>query len=114
MSPVAPGVEIAEEELLLQPVRNRGHRARDLPGHESLASDRTLVVEKDPGRRMHAVSLAIVDRDPVRVKLRSRVRRARIERRRLLLRSFSGLPEQLGGRGLIETRLAFPPQNANG
>jgi len=49
MPPVAHGIEIAEEQLLLQPTLDRRNRARDLAGYEGLASDRTLMIEEDAG-----------------------------------------------------------------
>src|SRR6516164_3809752 len=77
--PVTLGIEIAEEQLLLQPTLDRCDHARDLTGDERFASDWTLVVEENAVRGMHAVGLAVVDRDPVRVELRGGVRRAWIE-----------------------------------
>ena len=38
MAPVAPGVEIAEPQAVLQPELDRGHRAADLAGDEGLAA----------------------------------------------------------------------------
>src|SRR5262245_53970366 len=114
MPPVTQGIEVAEEQLLLQSTLDRRDRARDLAGDEGFASDRTLMVEKNAVRGMHAVGLAVVDRDPVRVELRGRVGRAWIERRRLPLRPLLDLAEEFGGRGLIEAGLALAAKDANG
>src|SRR5262245_56711904 len=112
-SPVPQCIEIAEEQLLLQSTFDRRDRARDLAGHESFASNWTLMVEKDAGRGMHAVGLPVVDRDPVRVELGGSIWRARIEGRRLPLRTLPRLAEELRGGSLIEAGLAFPAENAN-
>jgi hypothetical protein len=81
MAPVAPGVEIAEKELALQPVGDGSDASGDLAGDEGLTADRALVVEQDSVRGMNAVGFAVVDRDPVGIELGGPVRRARIERR---------------------------------
>jgi hypothetical protein len=47
MTPVTASIEIAEEQLLLQPALDRGHRTRDLARHEGFAADRTLMVGED-------------------------------------------------------------------
>ncbi len=46
---------------------------------ESLSSSWTLVVEEDPVAGEHAISLAIVDHDPVGVQLGNAVRRSEIQ-----------------------------------
>src|SRR6516225_8064463 len=112
--PVTLGIEIAEEQLLLQPALDRCDRARDLAGDEGFASNWTLVVEKDAIRGMHAVGLAVIDCDPVRVELRGRVGRAWVKRRRLPLWALLGFAEELGGRGLIEAGLVFAAKDADG
>src|SRR5262249_11638349 len=68
------------------------------------------MIEQDAVRRVYAIGLAVIDRDPIGIKLRRRVRRAGIERRRFLLRDLPHLAEQLGGRGLIEASLVFRPR----
>src|SRR6476469_572275 len=49
--------------------------------------------------------LAIVDRYPVRVKLRDTIRRSRIERRRLTLRGLDDLSKHFRRRRLVESNL---------
>src|SRR5437899_553615 len=114
MSPVARGIEIAEVHSLLQAMLDRRHRARDLAGDESFAADRALVVEQDPVRGMYPVGFAVIDCDPMSVKLRRRIRRARVKRRCFVLRDLLSLAKQLGCRGLIESSLVLAAENANG
>src|SRR5258708_15133894 len=44
MTPVAPGVEIAEKEPVLVATLDRSHGARDLARHECLAADRRFMI----------------------------------------------------------------------
>ena len=81
--PVALRVEIADVQVLLPPELDRRHRAGDLARDEGLAARRPFVVEEDAVAGVEAVGLAVVDRDPVGVELRRRVRRAGVERRGL-------------------------------
>ena len=64
-----------------------------------------LVVEEDAVGGEKAVRLAVVEHDVVREELGHRVRRARVERRRLGLRHLAHLPVQLRARRLIEAHL---------
>jgi hypothetical protein len=50
MPPISAGIEIAEIDLVLHPVLDRGHGAGDLAGDEGFAADRALVVEQDAAR----------------------------------------------------------------
>ena len=86
MAPVAPGVEVAEPQPVLQAELDRRHRAGDLAGDEGLAAARALVVEQDAVGGEQAVALAVVARDPVGVELGRGVGALRQERRRLALR----------------------------
>src|SRR5688572_15409898 len=65
-SPVALGVEVAEEELLLEAELDAGGSAGDLAGDEGLAAAGGFVVEEDAIAGVHAVRLAVVDGLPVR------------------------------------------------
>ncbi len=58
--------------------------------------------EQDAVACEYAVRFAVIDRDPVRIKLGNGIRRARIERRDFVLRRFPGVAEQFRGRGLVE------------
>src|SRR5690606_6969697 len=113
VTPIAPGVEISEMELLLQAHDDgrdtAGHLARD----ESLAAYRALVIEENAVGGMKAVGLAVVDRDPVGIELRHRIGAARIEWGRLVLRRRLHLAVELRGRGLIEAHLLAEPENAD-
>src|SRR6185437_9546985 len=88
VTPVAPGLEVSQIQRVFKADLDTGDAARDLARHEGLAPDRALMVEQDAVRGEHAVSLAVVDGDPVAVQLGHRVGRARIERRGFLLRDF--------------------------
>jgi hypothetical protein len=72
---------------------DRGDRTRDLAGHERFTADRTLVIEQNAVRRVHAIGFAVIDRDPIGIELCRRVRRAGIEWRRFLLRDLLDLAE---------------------
>ena len=87
MAPIAPCVEVAEEEAILQPDLDAAERAGDLAGDEGLAAAGRLVVEEDAIGGVDAVGLAIVHGDPVGVELGDGVGRARIEGRGLGLRA---------------------------
>ena len=104
VAPVAPRVEVAEVEPLLQAVPDAPDRARDLARHEGLAAARRLVVEQDAVDGEEAVRLAVVDRHPVGVDLRGGVRAARVERRRLVLGHLLRAAEHLRGRRLVDPR----------
>src|SRR5262249_58873928 len=62
---------------------------------------------------MQSVGLAVVDRDPIGIELRRRVRRAGIEWRGFLLRDLLHFAEQLRSRSLIEAGLVFAAENAD-
>src|SRR5207253_1274527 len=84
--PVALGVEVTEEDLLVEAVLDACRRARDLARDERNAAARALVVEQDAARDEQAVRIAVVLAELVREHLGARVRAARRERRRLVLR----------------------------
>src|SRR5207247_3652469 len=102
VAPVALRLEVPETDLALKAGLDAGRAVCDLAGHELHAASRALVVEADPGRGVHAVALAIVDRDPVRVELGHAVGAAGMERRRLPLRDLGHLAEELARAGLVE------------
>ena len=84
---------------------NPCHRPSDLPGHKGLAATRTLVIEQNPVRRMQAIALPVVHRDPVGVDLRRRVGASRIKRGGLFLRNLLHQSVHLGTRSLIKSGL---------
>ena len=114
MAPIAPGVQVAEEKTLLQAQLDACHRTRYFSRHEGLAADRAFMVEQNSVAGVHAISLAVIHRDPVGIQLGHRVRAAGIEGRRLLLRRFLHQPEQLGCRSLVKTALFLQAQDAHG
>src|SRR5688572_12235135 len=73
-APVPARIEVAEAKLVREAELDLRRRVRDLPGHELEAPARRLVVEADAGRRMEAVALPVVDRDPVAVGLGDSIR----------------------------------------
>ena len=113
VTPVALGVEVAEIKAVLIAALDGRDGARDLAGHEGFAADRRFVIEQDPVRRVHAIGLAVVHRDPVGVELCHGIGTARIERRQLALRRLTHLAEQFGRRGLVEAHPILHLQNAN-
>src|SRR5271170_3278968 len=113
MAPVALGVEIAEKQLALQPMGDRGDTAGDLAGDEGLAADRALMVEQNAVRGMDAIGFAIIHRDPIGIELRRAVGGARIERRGFRLRNLLDLAVHLRGRGLIEFDALLEAENAD-
>ena len=71
------------------------------------------MIEQDPIARKHAIGLAVVNDDPVRVKLRAAIRRARIERRGLTLGRLDDLTVQLGCGRLVEFDMLFKTAGAD-
>ena len=71
--------------------------ARDFAGDKGFAPARAFVVEQDAVAGVHAVGLAVVDRDPVGVELGHGVGAARVERRGFFLRGFLHQAVKLGG-----------------
>src|SRR5581483_5364655 len=86
----------------------------DLASDERLTADWRLVIEQDAVARVEAVRLAIIDRDPVAVELRDAVRRSWVERRLLGLRDLLHQAVELRSRRLIEARLVFQTEDADG
>ena len=105
---------VAEVEALLETEGNRSDGPRYLACNERLAANRTFVIEQDPVRGVDAVGLAVVDRDPVRVKFGDGVGRARIERGLFVLRNFLHEAVELRRGGLIEPGLVLHLENAQG
>ena len=104
------GVQIAQPPHLLQPGANTSQAARAPACHERLTASRGLVVEENSVHREHVVRLAIVDGRPVRVHLCGAVRRARMERRLLVLRRWRRA-EHLRARRLVKA--GGNPRRAN-
>src|SRR5277367_898475 len=65
VAPVALGVEVAEEEVLLEAALDAGDGASDLAGDEGLAAAGALVVEEDAVAGMEVVAFAVIDGGPV-------------------------------------------------
>src|SRR5262245_17203151 len=114
MSPISPRVEIPEIKYVLQTEVNRRYGTRDFAGYEGFAADRAFVVEQDAVCRVDAVSLAVIDRDPVSIELCRAIWRARVKSRGFTLRSLFRVAEKLGGGSLVEASLVLEPQDADG
>ena len=95
MAPIALGVEIAEIELVLEPMMDRRDRTGNFTRNESFAPNRALMVEENAVRSMDSVSLPVIDGDPISVELGGCVGRSRIEWRRLVLRDSLNLSIEL-------------------
>src|SRR5262245_50346008 len=63
-APVALGIEVAKEQLLLQTFLNARGAARDLACYKRFAASRALVIKKDAVACEYAVGLAVVHRLP--------------------------------------------------
>ena len=113
MAPVAPGVEIADPQALLQAELDRGHGTADLAGDEGLAAEGALVVEQDAVGGEQAVAVAVVAGDPVGVELGRGVGALRQEGRGFRL-GRCGAAVQLGGARLVEPGGAGQAQDADG
>ena len=110
VAPVAPGVEVPEQQPVLQPQGDAAGGAGDLARDERLAAARALVVEEDPAAGEQAVRLAVVHRDPVGVELGRAVGGARVERRGLALGHLPDPAEHLARGRLVEPHPPGQPQ----
>src|SRR6185437_4013061 len=104
-TPIALGIEIAEEELFLQRFLDARRGASDLARDEGLAAPRALMVEENAVADEEPIGFAIIHRIPMRRDLAYSIRAAGIERRRFALRRLRH-PEHFRRARLIEARLA--------
>ncbi len=111
---LAPGLQVAQVQAVLQAELDARQGAGDLAGDEGFAADRRFVVEQDAVAGIHAICLAVVDGDPVGIELGHRIGAARVEGGGLFLRDLLHQPIQLGGGGLVEAGFLFQPQDADG
>src|SRR5919108_1964390 len=95
VAPVTFGVEIAEQELVLEAELDGGGAVGDLARDELEAAALPFVIERDTRHREEVVGLAVIDRDEVPVALCDSVGRAGVEGRRLGLRNLADLAEHL-------------------
>src|SRR6185437_12019737 len=107
VTPVAPGIEISDEQAILPASFDRGHGAGNLARHERFAADRAFVVEQNSVRGVNAIGLPIIHRHPVSVKLGGSVRASRRKRRSFILRTLRRVAVTLGCRGLIKSNALF-------
>lgn len=99
-APISGGLEVAQEELALEPDLDAAHGPRDLAGHEILAAAGGLVVEEDAVAGEEGVSLAVVHGVPVGGAFGGGVGGAGVEGGGFGLRRRGGA-EHLGGAGLV-------------
>ena len=109
VAPVALGLEVAEEELVLEPDLDPGRGPGDFPGDEGLAPPGRLVVEEDAVAGVHAVALAVVDGQPVGVDLGAAVGRPGPKRGPLGLGDLLDLAEHLAGGRLVDRTFLTSP-----
>lgn len=114
MSPVTQRIQVSEVQARLLAQLDIRDSPRNLPGHESPSSPRALVVEQDAVAREHAVTLPVVDRDPVRVELRTSVGRSGVEGGRLALGSLDDLSVQLRSGRLVEPDVLLEAAGTDG
>src|SRR5205085_747536 len=89
-------------QRLLLPVLDSRDGLTDLSRDEFLATQRRLVIEQNAAARINAVAFAVVDGDPMAVRLGDAIRAARPKRSSLRLRRFLHLAEHLAARRLIK------------
>ncbi len=109
VAPVAQGVNVAHVQAVFQAQADVGQAAGDFAGDEGFTPARAFVVEQDAVAGIHAVGLAVIDRDPVGVELGYGVGAARVERRGFFLRGFLHQAVKLAGRGLVEAGFLLQP-----
>ncbi len=104
IAPIAFGVEVAEEELLLQPQLDAAERAGNLAGDEGFAAALRFVIEENAVADEQAIGFAVIDGIPVSRDFADGIGTARIKRRGFALRRMGGA-EHFRGAGLVEARL---------
>jgi hypothetical protein len=114
MAPIALGVDVAKVEAFVDALVDAGDGGGDLTGDEGLAATRTLVVEENTIRQVHAVGLTVVDEDPEGVLFGDGIGRTGVERSGLGLGNLTDLSVELGGRGLVEADLLLHTTGADG
>ena len=86
VAPVAQRVDIAHVKTVLDALHDIGKATGDLAGHKGLAPAWAFMVEQNAVAGIHAIGLAVIDRDPMGIKLGYRIGRARVKRGCLGLR----------------------------
>ena len=73
MAPVAFGIHVAQIQTGRKTQQDTGQGTGDLAGYKSFATHGGFMIEKNAVAGVHAVGFAVVDRDPVRIELRTGV-----------------------------------------
>ena len=112
MTPILLRVQIAKIEPFLISVINSRDGAGDFTGDKGLAAPRAFVIEQNAIGGVNAVAFAVIDGDPIGIKLCRRIRAAGIKRRRLRLGNFLDFAVKFRRRRLMKPRftLEFYPR----
>src|ERR1700722_14865261 len=100
MAPIPPRIQVTQVQCLLKTDMNAGQGPGDLAGNERLTAYGRLMIEEDAVTCEQAVSLTVIDRNPVGIHLSCAIGRTRVKRRGLPLRHLLDLAEHLRSRGL--------------
>lgn len=114
VAPVAQGVDVAHVQAIFQAHADIGQATGDLASDKGFTPARAFVVEQNAVAGIHAVGLAVVHGDPVRVELGHGVGAARVKRRGFLLWGFLHQAIQFTGTGLVKAGFLLQTQDANG
>jgi len=114
MPPITLRIQISKVQARLLPQRDIRCGPGDLPCNERAAPAWTLVVEEDPIASIHAIRLAVIHDDPVRVQLCDTIRRTGVKRGALALWGLDDLAVELGRGRLIEPDVLLEPAGADG
>ena len=113
MAPVAQRVEIAHMKAVVETGIHPCQATRDLARYKRFTTAWALVVEKHTITGIHAIALAVVHCDPVRIELRDAVGTTRIEGRALLLRNLLHKAIELASARLIDPGFLSKAQYPN-
>lgn len=114
MTPISLRIDVTKVQAMLLADANICNCPGNLPRDERPSSPRALVIEKDTVARIHAVRLAVVHRDPVCVQFGDTIWATRVERRGLALWGLDDLSIEFRGRSLVEPRVFFEANGADG
>ena len=113
MAPVAQRAHIAQVQAVLQAQRDAGKGPGDFAGDECFTAQWAFMVEQDAVAGIQAISLSVINGNPVGIHLGHRIRAAWVKRRAFFLRCFLHQAIQLTGAGLVEPGFFLQPQDAD-
>src|SRR5207244_9515948 len=76
VTPVAPGLEVAQTQFLLHPKLDARDRIGNLARDELPAAAWAFMVEQDAATTKHSIAVTVIHRDPVAINLGHAVRTA--------------------------------------